>query len=409
MMSTTVDDRCPGCQRSPGPAALSLGEVPQATVFPWPDDPSSVDTRWPLDIRVCDACGLVHLVAAAPDEPEAPGLSGLAALSTTLGAHVRDRARTLAERHRLGPGSTVLERSSHGNHAPAAFEELGVSVVESATGAVATRLRATGSTVVETLEDLPPASVDLVIDDYALAHDRDPVPVLRALASRLAPGGSVCVEFDDLATIVEGCQFDAFRHGHHLYLSASSLADLGRRAGLRLLSVEATGVHGGAAIATLAREDDRRSVEPSARSAIARAVAGRLAERSTYADLGQRIDRLRTELRAHLESTRAAGRRVLAYGAPSRSVTLTNVVGLTPDLVEFTVDRSTAKHGRTVPGVRLPIRPVEDLEADLPDELLLLAWPLIDEVRRQLAWLADGRTRILRPLPRVELVAAASR
>jgi hypothetical protein len=389
--------------------ALSLGDVPQATIFPRPDDPPSADIRWPLDIHVCDGCGLVHLASAAPDEPEALWLTGLSHLSVTLSHHARVRARMLAERHGLGPGSTVVERSSHGNHAPAAFDELGVSVVEFATGEVATGLRATGSTVVETLEDLPPASVDLVIDDYALAHERDPVPVLRGLASRLAPGGLVCVEFDDLATIVEGCQFDAFRHGHHLYLSAASLADLGRRAGLRLVAVDESGVHGGAGLATLARETDHRSVESSAGAALARAAAGRLTERSTYADLSRRIDRLTAELRAHLETARSVGRRILGYGAPSRSVTLANVVGLTPDLVEFTVDRSPAKHGRTVPGVRLPIRPVDDLERDRPDELLVLAWPLIDEVRRQLAWLADGRTRLLRPLPWVELLEAGTR
>jgi hypothetical protein len=403
---TPSERRCPGCRRPIDPPVLRFGDIPQATVFPRPEDPPSVDPGWPLDVHLCGACGLVHLDPAAPDEPDPPELTGLSGWSSTLTEHARQRAIDLIRWFDLRPASTVVERSSHGNHAPAAFTDRGFSVVEAATGPAAESLRSRGLRVIESIDILPESSVDLVLDDYALAHERDPVAVLRGLATRLAPGGIVCIEFDELGSVVRGTQYDAFRHGHHLYLSAASLAELAGRAGLRLISFVETPVHGGAAMAMLARDDDVRRIDPSGPEAVARAVDAGLAERATYADMARRMAGLRNDLLDHLQTARSDGRRVIGYGAPSRAVTLVNHVGITPDLVEYTVDRSPAKHGRSIPGARIPINPVERLDQDRPAELLVLAWPLIDEIKARLPWPDNGRTRLLRPLPRVELLDA---
>ena len=53
---------------------------------------------------------------------------------------------------------------------------------------------------------------------------------------------------------------------------------------------------------------------------------------------------------------------------------LLNGVGIDGSLVDFVVDRNPHKHGLLMPGVHLPIRPVEALLEEQPDYLLLLAW-----------------------------------
>ena len=75
---------------------------------------------------------------------------------------------------------------------------------------------------------------------------------------------------------------------------------------------------------------------------------------------------------------------MLAYGAPSKASVLLGLAGVGTDLLPFTVDASPAKHGLSIPGVRVPIRPVEELAAAEPDVVLVLTWDIAAEVVQQL-------------------------
>ncbi len=111
-------------------------------------------------------------------------------------------------------------------------------------------------------------------------------------------------------------------------------------------------------------------------------------------------------LRDHLAAASAEGRTVAAYGAPTRAVTLLNAAGITDRELPFTVDRSTAKQGRYLPGTGIPIRDPRVLLEAPPDELLILTWDLAPEIVAQLPELA-GRTRFVVPLPELAEIGPA--
>jgi hypothetical protein len=52
-------------------------------------------------------------------------------------------------------------------------------------------------------------------------------------------------------------------------------------------------------------------------------------------------------------------------------------------VVEYVVDRNPQKVGKYLPGVRVPIRPVETLILDRPDYVLVLAWNFAAEIIQQ--------------------------
>jgi hypothetical protein len=85
---------------------------------------------------------------------------------------------------------------------------------------------------------------------------------------------------------------------------------------------------------------------------------------------------------------------------------LLNACGIGTDLLEFTVDRSPHKQGRLMPGVRLPIRPTEDLLSEMPDVTLLLPWNLTDEILAQQAEYLDKGGAFLVPGSTPRLVGA---
>ncbi len=123
-----------------------------------------------------------------------------------------------------------------------------------------------------------------------------------------------------------------------------------------------------------------------------------------YNGFGDRVMRLRERLRETLIGLRNEGKRVAAYGAAAKGTILLNFVGAGTDLIECAYDRNPHKHGRLMPGVRVPVRSPDILRADPPDVLLILPWNFKDEIMRQeSAFYANGG-RFIVPVPEPTLV-----
>jgi hypothetical protein len=95
---------------------------------------------------------------------------------------------------------------------------------------------------------------------------------------------------------------------------------------------------------------------------------------------------------------------VVGYGAPGKGNTLLNYCGVRPDLLRYTVDRNPYKHGRFTPGMRVPIYPIEQIDADRPDYVLVLPWNLRTELIEQLRHVSAWGGRLVFPIPRLEEV-----
>ena len=76
--------------------------------------------------------------------------------------------------------------------------------------------------------------------------------------------------------------------------------------------------------------------------------------------------------------------------------------------ISFVVDSNPLKHGKRVPGVGIPIHPVEEIRRRRPDSLLLLPWNLREEIlRNERDFLRSGGEFIV-PLPAPEIVSGDS-
>ncbi len=98
----------------------------------------------------------------------------------------------------------------------------------------------------------------------------------------------------------------------------------------------------------------------------------------------------------------------LVTAHPRRPPSCSPSPGCGSELLPYTVDLSPAKHGCRVPGAGVPIRPVEDLLVDRPDDVVVLTWDIGDEVATQLARLGAGSgwsPRLWVPLPALRQIA----
>ena len=118
-----------------------------------------------------------------------------------------------------------------------------------------------------------------------------------------------------------------------------------------------------------------------------------------YRAFARQVEELKTALRSLLAEFKQQGKRIAGYGAAAKGTVLLNYCGIGADTIDFIVDRSPHKQGRYVPGVRIPIFPVERLLADRPDYVLLLAWNFAAEIARQQSAYLHRGGRFIVPVP----------
>lgn len=347
------DPTCRWCGGADGTIVLDLGDQPAADHFPAADDPGP-DPVHPLRMWLCAVCGLAQL-AEDPTTPEEPR----GAEPDALVAQARDAVARVQAAGLLPEGGTVREFGSpHG-------------------GSWLDLLGAAG------LKESPDEPADVVIDCFGLMHAADQRAGLSERVAATAPGGVLLLQFHTLAAIVSDGGWNALRHGHFAYYATPVLVGMLGELGLEVTHGFLFDLYGGTVLLAARRRDvDGPRDGAGVDALLERESALGVTDPTAVGVLEEAASRSASELRAHLESSRDAGRAVLGYAAASRAVPLLNRAGIGPDLLPAVADASPGKQGRRFPGVPVPILPPSAVAERRPDEVVLFVTDMLAEMRR---------------------------
>lgn len=337
--------------------------------------------RHRLAVGLCEACGLVQLDPATPVLPNASHGHG-SAFSGTVLEHERAWTDELLHLPSLPAEAKVLDVSGGGMLR--GFADAG-HVIRGG--------------------DVTDETFDLVIANHTLSHADDLDAAVAGSARALTPSGTLAIEFHWVRNILEGGQFDVICHAHRSYLSLTALVAVLARHGLTVTDARALPLHGGVVRLQARRSAPALSAGEEAATIMAAEAAAGLDRPEAWRSAGERAGQVRARLREIVSGQRTAGRTVAAYGAPSRGSTLLNFCDLDANELPWTADRSPGKQGRFLPGVATEILPPEELARRRPDVVLVLVWPLREEVLAQLDGLRRAGTTFVFPLPEPEVVA----
>jgi hypothetical protein len=202
--------------------------------------------------------------------------------------------------------------------------------------------------------------------------------------------------------MVTGNLIDTVRHGHFSYLTLLSAIENLDRHGLIVAWVHESSLYGGSLQLAARRTPPSPDIDPSVADLLVRERAAGLDATDALSRFGTQGRALARRFREELERRLSAGRRIGAYGAPSKAAVLLALAQVDRRLLPYTVDLSTAKTGCRIPGAGVPIRTVDDLLNERPDDVVLLTWDIADEVADQLARSATGtgwNPTLIAPLP----------
>lgn len=406
-MSGTICGGCRSCRADAVTTVLDLGDQPVADDLS--DDAAAAlqATRYRLSLGLCRRCGLVQLDPATPLLASAAHGHG-SAFSGTVLEHEHRWAEELLALAFLPSRARVLDTGSGTGGLLRPFLDAGHTVRGwEREGALAAQASAAGipTKQLDGNHDSEPGRFDLVLVNHTLSHADDLDAAVRTLCAALAPDGTLAIEFHSALGVLTGGQFDVICHAHRSYLSLTALRSALDRHGHAVTSARALPLHGGVVRIQAAQAGAGHRPDGSVTALLDAERAAGLGSAEAWSPVAERADRVRERLSAALTAHREAGRTVAGYGAPSRGTTLINYCGLGAAELPRTADRAPAKQGRYLPGAGTRVCTPEELAADPPDVLVVLVWPLRNEVLGQLADLRAAGTRFLFPLPEVEEVA----
>ncbi|MBI2713832.1 MAG: class I SAM-dependent methyltransferase [Rhizobiales bacterium] len=245
---------------------------------------------------------------------------------------------------------------------------------------------------------------DAILAANVMCHIPDLPGVAAGVQRLLKPDGVFIFEDPYLGDMIAKTSYDQIYDEHVFIFSVNSVARAFAMHGLELIDVMPQTTHGGSMRYMLAPKGSR-AVSAAVGDALAKERAQGLDQGGTYLRFKQNCEASRGLLMRTLEKLPGKGKRVVGYGATSKSTTVTNYCGITPDHVEFISDTTPIKQGKLSPGAHIPVRPYTEFTRQYPDYALLFAWNHATEIReKESAFIAAGGQWIVY-VPEVKIVS----
>ena len=390
---------------------ISFGKMPVANGFLMPEEYKE-EFFFDLQVGLCPSCSMVQLTElVAPDQLFHENYAYFASTSASMTAHFARFAQDVTQRLEGVQDPFVIEIGSNDgimlqNFSRASVRHLGVEPSEN----VAAEARRQGidtkscffneATAGDLLAEHGPANA--ILGANAVSHIPDINSLLAGVSKLLAVGGIFMFEEPYLGEVIAKTAYDQFYDEHVFYFCLTSLSNALARHGLVIIDASAQETHGGSMRYVIAREGER-PVSATVLELQKHEESLGLGQLATFMALKDRIDTSSQKLVALLENLKSEGKRVVGYGATSKSTTVTNYAQIGQDLVEFISDTTPTKQGKFTPGMHIPVKPYQDFKASYPDYALLLAWNHGEEIiANEQDFLRQGG-RFITFVPRVEI------
>ena len=406
-----VRKTCRSCGSGRLQSVLDLGNLYVSNFADVPD--SGRWPRVPLDLLLCEECGLAQLRHTTPAEWLYTHYWYKSGISATMRAALADISRKAAHFAGLQTGDSVLDIGCNDGTLLRSYGYDGVRRVgfEPAENLACEAAAGTDRIVPDFFSARPVAGEQFrVVTSIAMFYDlEDPSAFVADVASILMEEGVWVIEMHYLPAVLEYNAFDAICHEHLEYYSLSSLEPLLARHGLVVADVETNDVNGGSFRVYVVHRDSPAASVPARGERVnamrAREQTAGLRSPSVYQEFGARVRQIGVTLREWLGNERRHGQEISAYGASTKGNTLLQVFGLDHTVIRSAAERNPEKWGKYTVGTWIPI--VSEAEARAhADNFLVLPWHFMDEIQiREHDFLARGG-KLVAPLPNLRMITS---
>lgn len=247
-------------------------------------------------------------------------------------------------------------------------------------------------------------TIDVVYAANCMCHIPKVGPAFGAIEHVLADDGVFIFEDPALDKMLVKNAYDQIYDEHAHLFSVIALQHLLDRNDLAIWCIDHLSVHGGSHRVYTKKILSNRPIEASVDWTIADEFDQSLECRSTFTKFAQRVRKSRRELVELLQRLKNDGKKIIGYGATSKSTIIYNYCQIGPDLIDCVTDTTPGKQGMYMPGVHIPIvAPEEGMNASV-DYAFLGAWNYGQEVLKKEAAFLNRGGKFITHVPHVRII-----
>src|ERR1700692_3283756 len=105
-----------------------------------------------------------------------------------------------------------------------------------------------------------------------------------------------------------------------------------------------------------------------------------------------------------LNELRENNKTVVRYGPTSKSTTVMNYCGITPNHLQYISDTTPIKQGKFTPGTHIPVKTYEVFKEKYPEYALLFAWNHAKEIMEKENEFMNSGGKWIQFVPKVQVV-----
>ena len=391
---------------------VDFGVMPIANAFATKEQIKNEYT-FPMKVGFCGNCNMVQLVEQ-PDREKMfhENYAFFSSTSNYMKGHFKLFANSVSELQDLNENSFVVEVGCNDgilleNFIIENIPCLGVEPSEN----VAQVAMEKGIEVIMKFFDRPLAEhilqshqkADAILSANVMCHIPYIHSIYDGVKTLLKEDGVFIFEDPYLGEIIEKTSFDQIYDEHVFLFSALSVNYLANMHDLELVNVEPQITHGGSMRYTIAHKGIK-TVSQNVIKLIDQEKKLGLDKKQSYLGFTDNVNKIKNDLINLLTKLKNDGKKVVAYGATSKSTTVTNYFGITPDLVECIYDTTPIKQNKLSPGAHIPVLPYDQFRESNPDYVLLFAWNHATEIMKKESDYMGNNRHWITYIPNVKVI-----
>lgn len=403
MKHVVENAQCLACGSDNIDFALDLGQQPLANAYK--DSADEPEARYPLAVKLCRDC--YHLQLSHTVDPEIIYKNYLYATGTNQ--TIKDYSKWFADfcMECCTTSKKVLDIGCNDGTQLDYFKALGAETYGIDPAENLHERSSKNHTVVcdffgpAAVEKLNKVNYDIIVAQNVCAHNPDPYTFVKTCADLM---------FDDTVLFIQTSQadmvlhneFDTIYHEHVNFFNANSMNKLAQRAGLHLVDVIKTPIHGNSYIFVLTK---RNVNQKRVQNIINLEEAYGLLNINTYTQWSETVHSNVNQLISTINQYRRQGYTLVGYGAAAKGNTLLNFADIQLDVI---IDDNPLKQGKYTPGTSVPIVSIDYLQKQGEDAKLLfvpLAWNFFKEIKSKIQSVRNNpNDHFVKYFPKVEVL-----
>lgn len=384
-MSYKILNRCLACDSDN--LTLKLDLTTQALANNYVETPGQQELEFPLAVNLCKNCYHLQLTHAVDPELIYKNYLYVSGTSKTAQEYFSWFARFAHENCRRWP-TTVLDIGCNDGTQLNYFKQMGYRTYGIDPAENLYSLSSQNHTIYcdffneSTANKLVEDGVypDIVVAQNSFAHNPDPYGYLIALKKIMKPDSLFFIQTSQ-GEMIQRNEFDTIYHEHVNFYNINSMNELCHRAGLHLVDVVKTPIHGTSYIFIVATQP--KSQFRMANHIALEASQGLLSE-ERYDQWVEKVNKVVGDLVSLLNRSKNQGYRLIGYGAAAKGNTLLNFSKIRLDYI---IDDNPNKQGLHTPGMNIPIVGPDILDRlDTNEKIMFvpLAWNFYTEIKSRI-------------------------